>query len=143
MSLTAIQPTKHVVRDTPTSKLFRRKLGFDDIITFWSMETGEWILAYWVNRRIGLVEEMEDLGMAFEKVTPELIDMICTCWKQVDWGEKKRRLLSRERDRTRKMNDDLAEQQRRWDWAKKRMSERGKNPVPYAFKTPIRGGEVL
>jgi len=143
MSLTAIRPSVHVVKDTPVARMFRRRIGFDDIMTFWSAETGQWILAYWLNRRLNLVEEMEDLGMVFEKVTPELVQSIVSCWKRVDWGKKKKLLLAKQRDLTRKQNEALLADQERWDWMKKKCEEHGKNPLPYAYGTPISGGETL
>lgn len=140
--LTIIRPDRHVVKDTPTAKMFRRRLRFEDIFTFWSGETGQWILAYWVEKRRNLCEEIEDLGMAFEKVTPDLTHMIVTCWKPVNWKVKKQRLISKERDRVRNEIDKIQEEQRRWDWAKKKMSDKGLAPIPYAFKTPVAGGQV-
>jgi hypothetical protein len=140
--LTIIDPGKHVVKDTPTARIFRRLLGFEDIFTFWHGELGEWILAYWVDERRRLCDEMEDLGMGFEKVTPELVQMIVTCWKPINWKAKKVRLISKEKDRVRKEVEKIQEEQSRWDWAKKRMTVRGLKPVPYAFASPVSGGQV-
>ena len=141
--LTFIQPSKHVVKDTPASRMFRRHLKFDDIFTFWNAETGEWILAYWVDKRRHLCDEMEDLGMSFEKVTPDLTQMIITCWKRINWGVKKSRIVSKEKDRIRKETEKIQEEQKRWDWAKKKLVDKGLRPVPYAFKAPISGGQVV
>lgn len=141
--LTIIRPDRHVVKDTPTARMFRRRLRFEDIFTFWNGETGEWILAYWVEKRRNLAEEMEDLGMAFEKVTPDLVDQIITCWKPVNWKEKKKRIITKEEDRVRGQIDRIQEEQRRWDWAKKKMVEKGLKPIPFAFSAPISGGQVL
>lgn len=143
MSLTTIQADRHVLKDTPVARMFRRRLRTDDIVTFWSAETGQWILAYWVDKRVKLVDEVEDLGMAFEKVTPELTQQIVSCWGSVDLKAKKKRLLSKERDRLRKSRDDVMSEQDRWDWAQKKMKDKNINPVPYAFKARIRGGDVL
>jgi hypothetical protein len=140
--LTVIDPNKHLVKDTPAARLFRRKLQFPDIITFWNAETGEWVLAYYVHEGRHLVEEMEDLGMSFEKITPEFIRMIVECWKPVDWKVKKQRLISKERDRVRNEVDKIREDQNRWDWAKKRLTDKGLRPIPFAFSSPISGGEV-
>ena len=142
MSLTYIDPMKHLVRETTVAKVFRRQLKFEDIITFWSIETGQWILAYWIDKRRRAVEEMEDLGMAFELATPEMVRSITMCWRAIDWKAKKRRVLSKEADRVRAQNDELAEDQSRWDWAKKRLNDRGREPIPFAFGTSIKGGEV-
>jgi hypothetical protein len=140
--LTVLQPDRHVLKETPTAKMFRRLLSCEDVITFWNGVTGEWVLGYYVDRRRKLVDEMEDCGMAFEKVTPEFVQMIVTCWKTVNWKAKKKRILSKESDRVRKQTDDIMEQQERWDWAKKNLAARGHKPLPYAFKTPISGGQV-
>lgn len=141
--LTIIRPDRHVVKETPVAKMFRRRLGFPDMFTFWNGETGEWILSYWVDKRRRICEEMEDLGMAFEKVTPELVRMIVACWKPVNWRVKKARLISKERDRVRNEIEKIQEEQRVWDWSKKRMAARGLQPVPYAFSSPMSGGQVL
>lgn len=141
--LTYIVPSRHVVRDTPTAKLFRKTLRFEDIFTFWNAETGQWVLAYWVEKKRKLCEEVEDLGLAFEAVTPEFVQMIVGCWKAVDWKAKKQRLISKEKDRIRNENDKLTEEQSRWDWAKKRLDSQNLKPLPYVFATPVSGGQVL
>lgn len=140
--LTTIQPDRHVVKETPTAKLFRRRLHFEDLFTFWNAETGEWILAYWICKRQRLCEEMEDLGMAFEKVTPDLINMIVTCWKTVDWKVKKARLVSKERTRVRLEVEKIQEQQEQWNWAKRQLISRGLRPLPFAFSSPMTGGKA-
>jgi len=140
--LTTLRADRHVLKDTPTAKLFRRLLSCPDIITFWNAVTGEWILAYYIDKRQKLVDEMEDCGMRFEKVTPEFVEMIVTCWKTVNWKVKKRRILSHEQDRIRKQNDRILADQERWDWAKKRLSDKGLQPIPYAYDVPTGGGEV-
>lgn len=142
MSLTTIRADLHLVKDTSISRMFRRRLNFDDILTFWNQETGQWILAYWVNKRTGVVDEMEDLGMAFEKVTPELVQAIVQCWKTIDWSAKKKRLLSKMRDEKRRKDEEIGADQDRWDWMKKRQKARGRQPVPFAFSSPITGGKV-
>jgi len=142
MSTTTLRSSTHVIKDTPVARMFRRRLKFDDIVTFWSGETGEWVLGYWIDKRIHLVDEMEDLGMSFEKVTPELVEQIVYCWKTINWQEKKKRLVSKERDRIREENDTLQQEQEKWDWAKKRLTNKGLAPIPYAFETPISGGQV-
>lgn len=141
--LTVIRPDRHVVKETPTAKLFRRRLQFEDLFTYWNGETGEWILAYWVDKRRRLCEEMEDLGMAFEKVTPDLVNMIVACWKPVNWKAKKARLISKERNRVTKEIEKIQEEQKRWDWASKQLVSKGLRPIPFAFSSPITGGKVL
>jgi hypothetical protein len=143
MSLTHIDPMKHLVRETPVVKVFRRQLKFQDIITFWSIETGQWILAYWIDKKRKIVEEIDDLGVSFELVTPDLLRSITVCWRTVNWKAKKQRILSKEADRVRAQNDELIEDQSRWDWAKKRLSNRGRAPIPFAFGSPIEGGQVV
>lgn len=131
--MTFLRPDVHVVRDTYHAKVFRRRLNCPDIVTFFSLETGMWILAYWINRRLRMVDEIEDLGSNFELITKELVQQIVQCWGTIDWGAKKERILSKFRDRERKQTDSLMEQQERWDWLKKRMDK----PVPYAFSSPM------
>lgn len=131
--MTHLQPSIHVVKDTPVAKLFRRRLNCPDIITFFSVVTGQWILAYWMDKRIRVVDEVEDLGANFELVTQELVKQIAVCWGPVNWKAKKQRLLSRYRDQQRNETDTVIENQERYDWLKRRM----KNPIPYAFQVPV------
>jgi len=137
MSITLLQSEIHVVKETKISHLFRRLLNCPDIITFFCVPTGEWILGYWLNKSGRLIDEIEDLGSAFEKVTPQLVKQIRDCWKDVDWKTKKRLMLSREKTRIDRMNDAVIADQERWDWAKKRL----KKPVPFAFYPSITGGQ--
>ena len=134
MSLTMICPEVHVVRETPASVLFRRLLNFPDIFTFFNVITGEWCLAWWVNKLGRVAEELEDLGPAFEKVTPELVHQIRTCWKPVDWKKKKQYYQSRQKDRMTRANEKLIQDVERWNWLKKKTAHKG--PVPYAFIPP-------
>jgi hypothetical protein len=120
LSLTLINPNVHVVKDTPIARLFRRVLHHEDMVTFFSLQTGQWILAYWVGGNKRVVEEVEDLGQAVEVVTPEFVQRIKACWKGVDWKAKKRFLVGKQRDRIRKMQDDVLENQEVWDWCKRR-----------------------
>ena len=60
MAMTVIDPRKHVVKDTPVARQFRRLLKTDDIVTFFSLETGQWVLGYWANKLGKVVDEIED-----------------------------------------------------------------------------------
>lgn len=126
----------HVVKDTPTAKLFRRRLKCPDIFTFFSLETGQWILAYWVDKRVRMMDEIEDLGSHFELVTSGLVQQIVHCWGPVDWKAKKKRLISKHRDQERKRVDTAIDEQERYDWLKKKMNR----PIPYAFQPPVEVG---
>lgn len=129
MSLTRLSPALHVVRDTPAARLFRRHLRDPDILTFFSMETGQWVLAYYIHRPSRLVDEIEDLGTNFESLSRKLVERISSCWGRVDLSRKKRRLLGQDRDRKRKKTDDLCETQELWDWTRKRKRVN----LPYAY----------
>lgn len=141
MSLTVLNPRIHLPKETGAAKFFRRRLSEPDVMTFWNAVTGQWILAFWVHKGKRIVEEVEDLGPNCEAVTPEFVDMIVKCYGAVNFGQKKKRLLSRERDRIRKQNEAIAEDQERWEWLKKKTKD--KLPIPYAFDTPISGGAVV
>lgn len=134
--MTHLRPSIHVVKDTTTARMFRRRLHFDDIITFFSLETGQWILAYWIDKRIRLVDEIEDLGANFELATQELVKQIAQCWGPINWKAKKVRLISKYKDRCRKEVDEVIENQERYDWLKKRMAQ----PIPYAFQVQVEKG---
>lgn len=140
MSLVVVTPEKHVVKETEAGRMFRRLLKFDDIFTYFNAETGQWVLAYWVNKLGRVADEVEDLGPAMEQLTPQLVNQIVTCWKPVDWQKKKKMILSRQADFLRKQNEAIIEENQRYKWAQKRMRERA--PVPYAFAPKITGGQV-
>jgi len=140
MSSVFINPVRHVVMETPTAKLFRKRLKFDDVFTYFNRETGQWVLAYWLNKRARLADEVEDLGPGFEVVSPSFIDQIVQCWGHVDWKAKKARLLSQERTKLRRESEAISEQQERFDWLKKKLID--KTTIPYAFDAHISGGGV-
>jgi len=141
--MTFIRPTAHVVKNTPTAKMFRRRLNCPDIFTFFSLETGQWILAYWIEKRVRMADEIEDLGPDFGLVTPKLVADIVVCWGNIDWKSRKKtrkqRLISKIRSQENLQNDKLSEQSDRYQWLQKRM----KKPIPYAFASPVSGGEVV
>lgn len=139
MSVVFIEPRKHVVKETQVGRMFRRALNFDDVFTYFNVETGEWILAYWVNKTGHLADEVEDLGGAMEKVTPDLVQQIIRCWGHVDWAAKKRRMQSKQRSWDRKKSDAISADQERWDWLKRRYP---KMPIPYMYASPVSGGQL-
>jgi hypothetical protein len=139
MSVVQIDSSKHVVKQTQASLLFQRVLHTPDIFTYFNVETGVWVLAYWLHRQNRLADELEDLGAAFECMTPRLVEDITRCWGPVDWGKKKRAMLAREKRREDKRNEAVIEDQERWDWLRKRTKD--KSPVPYAYYPSIKGGQ--
>lgn len=141
MSLTVLNPKVHLVKDTSTARFFRRKLNEPDVMTFWHVETGNWILAFWVHKGKRIVEELEDLGPQCQAVTPEFVNMIVSCYGPVDFRKKKKAILSRQKSRIRKQTEDILAYQEKWDWLKKRTKDTV--PIPYAYSTPMSGGKVL
>jgi len=140
MSVTVLNSRIHLVKDTGAAKFFRRKLSEPDVMTFWHAETGQWVLAFWIHRGRRIVEEIEDLGPNFEAVSPGFVNMIVSGYGSVDFKQKKKRILSKNRDTIRKQNENIAEDQERWDWLKKKTKD--KLPIPYAYSTPISGGKI-
>jgi hypothetical protein len=93
-----------------------------------------WVLAFWVHKGKRIVEEIEDLGPNCEAVTPQFVDMIVRGYGAVDFGRKKKRLISRNLANIRKQNDDVMEDQERWKWLKKRTGDVA--PLPYLIDAP-------
>ena len=141
MSVTVLNSRIHLVKDTGTAKFFRRKLSEPDVMTFWHAETGQWVLAFWIHRGRRIVEEIEDLGPNFEAVSPGFVNMIVSGYGSVDFKQKKKRILSKNRDTIRKQNEKIYSDQERWDWLKKKTKDT--QPIPYYYSTPISGGAVL
>lgn len=142
MPCTIIDPSKHLIRNTRAADYFRRVLKFPDIVTFFNMETGQWILAYWINRQKHMVDEMEDLGVDMEVMQDtEFVNSMCLCWGGVDWKAKKRRMLDAEKKKETEKVEDLIQDQERWDWAKKRLQDRA--PVPYMLNPYCTGGDTV
>lgn len=141
MALTVLNPRIHLVKDTSAAKFFRRRLNQPDCMTFWHSQTGQWILGLWVHKGKRIVEEIEDLGPNCEAISPGFVSMIVNGYGSVDFKQKKKRILSKNRDNIRKQNEAIMEDQERWNWLKKRTKD--KLPIPYAFDTPVSGGAVL
>lgn len=137
MAITKVDLGTHAIRETPAARLFRRRLHCPDILTFFHLGTREWILARWLSRPAYLVEEIEDLGGQFEKMTPDLVQQIVSCWGPVDWAAKKRRLIECHRNRERKQVDDMLKRQDEYAWLRKRTKDIA--PVPYVIQAPVEG----
>lgn len=140
MSVVLIDADKHVVKETEAGRMFRRLLKHDGIFTYFNSDTGQWILATWMNRLGRIAEEIEDLGPTMEALTPALVKQIVICWKPVDWRKKKMMILSRNKAFLQRETDKVIQDQERFEWARKRLN--GKVPIPYAFIPRISGGEV-
>ncbi len=140
MSVVLIDASKHVVKETEAGRMFRRLLKHDGIFTYFNSDTGQWVLATWMNRLARIAEEIEDLGPAMEGLTQALVTQIVNCWKVVDWGKKKKMLLAHQKSFLKREDEKVLQDQERYDWCKKRLN--GKAPIPYAFTPRISGGEV-
>ncbi len=131
MSITVLDPRIHYVKETQVCKFFRRILREPSIMTFFHAETENWILGMWVHRRRRVVEEFEDLGTHMEAVTPAFVEMLVSCYGNVDMGRTKKRLLAKNHDRIRRQSEEILSDQERWDWLKKKTEH--KAPIPYTF----------
>jgi len=121
MGITRLIPGIHRVRDTPFARTLRRRLNDPDIITFKHRATNQWILAYWLDRRRGIVDEIEDLGPNFELCQEQLVADLERCRGTVDFKKHKRRVIERRRDHARKMTDDTRELSERHMWLQKKL----------------------
>jgi len=129
MSFTIIRNDKHVVKKTIASNFFSRALKCRDIMTFFHLETGQWILGCWLHKNSKVVEEIEDLGPHMEAMSdPSFVKMIRQGWGGVDWKALKRRYLHREKEKITKEAEEIIQDQDRWDWAKKKNP---RVPIPY------------
>jgi hypothetical protein len=135
MSVTVLNPQIHWAVETQAAKFFRRHLRDSDILTFWTAETGQWVLAVWLDKRKKIVEEFEDLGPNMEAITDEFVSMIVSCYGPVDLKRTKSRLLGRNKDRIQKQTEDILMDQDRWDWLRKRTAHLA--PMPYVVGCPV------
>lgn len=142
VSITQIDPSKHVVKDTPAARFFRRRLRCDDIMTFYHRVTGQWILAYWLNRVKHKVDELDDLGHNFELIDQPFVEMIERCWGPVDFKRMKNRVKQREAIRQKAELEEALEAQDMWNWLRRRTKD--KAVVPYMLDMGnISGGQTI
>lgn len=131
MAIVRLSPDKYMIRDTEVAHHFSRELGCE-CVTYFFPETEQWILAVWLDRDKGLVEELEDLGTNFELLDRALAQKIKRGWGRRDVKEYKKQLMRRRAHRIFAKNEAIAADQERYDWLKKKTGE----PIPYAFKAP-------
>jgi len=140
MGITKLRRGVHFIRDTEAAKYLRRHLNDPDLITFFNAETGQYVLAYWVNRDRAIVDEIDDLGPNFEVMTHEFIRSLEESRRGTDPKELKRKLLRNAKRRTGRELERLEEHNDQYDWMKKRTAD--KAPLPYMYGGGIKGGQA-
>jgi hypothetical protein len=129
MGITKLRADKHRVVETSVAHFFRRHLNDPDILTFWNVETGQWVLAYWLHKDQGLVDEIDDLGPAFGEVTSEFVQSLERCRKTYTKEDLRTRYLRGLKQQEHQWDEALYQDQERWDWLRKRTKD--KAIVPY------------
>ena len=129
MSMVRLRRDRHVIRETPVGRFLRKRLKYPPIFTYFNMETGQWILCFWINKGAGLAYEIDDLGRNFELVTAELVQTFQENLTYVDKKALKDKVVLRAARSKKKKDDEILADQERWDWMKKKTQH--KSPVPY------------
>jgi hypothetical protein len=106
-------------------------LNDPDIITFFNHQTGQWVLAYWLHKDTGIVDEIDDLGPGFEEVTPEFVQSLERSRNYYNKEDLKKKYILQAKRQARRENEEIYADQERWDWCRKRT--RDKVIVPYAI----------
>ena len=71
-----VRPGEHVIRDTDFVRHLRQRLRDDSLFTAYNTETGQWFLAYWINKDRGLANDVDDLGPNMEFATGRLVKQL-------------------------------------------------------------------
>lgn len=140
MGITQLNPQRHLVRDTPHTHYLRRHLKDEALLTYFNLDTQQWVLGYWIDRNRGVIDEIEDLGPNFERLTRELVKSLERTYAFYTKDDLKKRYLRRARHFEQKMREETAEANEQWNWCKKRTKE--KAPVPWMVSTGrMQGGQ--
>ena len=60
--ITELKYSEHQVEDTEIVRFLRKELQDSSLVTFRNRETGNWVLAHWVDQSRNLVNEIDDIG---------------------------------------------------------------------------------
>jgi hypothetical protein len=120
MGITILRRGIHRVVDTPFVRHLRVRLNDPDLVTFFNLETGQWILGYWLSRTRGMVDEIDDLGPRMELANRGLAEELVACRRVTDFRSVKRRLLRKRKAQAQEQLDSLEECHDQRAWLKKR-----------------------
>jgi len=131
MGITKLLSGVHTVRETEASRFFQRHLNDPDIVTIWNHETQNWILAYWVDKDKGFVDEIDDLGPNFEMMTRDFVKSLEATRQTTHVREHKEKILRNAKRRMFKECEKVQADQERWDWLRKKTKD--KCVVPFSM----------
>lgn len=116
MGPTQLDRSKHILRETSQVRDLRRMLDDPDLVTFFNVETGQWILAYWLDKSKGRVDEIDDLGPNFELLTRSFVESLRQSRRATDFKDLKRGLQRAARTKHLQWQDEMEEQQDHGDY---------------------------
>ena len=91
MGIFTIDKAVHRIIETDFVRMLRRELRDPYLFTAINLETGEWFLAYWVNRDKGLANDIEHLGIDFSGATRKLVHELRASRKGITGADIKKR----------------------------------------------------
>lgn len=120
MGIMKIREAVHKIRETEFVRVLRRRLNDPDLITYFNMETGLWVLAYWLSKTDRTVDEIEDLGPNLELATRDLADELERCRQATNFNGIKQKLIAKKRAKHRRFCDDMEKSKDERSWLHKR-----------------------
>jgi len=121
----------HLVRETWVSTFFRNKLRDPKIVTYFNRDTGQWVLATWLNKDQGLVTEIDDLGPNFEGMTREFVNSIGMYYTKEILAGIRAKMISQWYAKKRAEEDRAGVHKEQYDWMAKRTKDKVVAPLLY------------
>ena len=104
----------------------RRSLRDESLFTAYNTETGQWFLAYWINKDRGLANDVDDLGPNMEFATRKLVKQLEQSRAGVTATDIKKRFEKAVRRGWEIETEEAQERSEVSDWVQKKSG----SPVP-------------
>ncbi|MHC4511295.1 MAG: hypothetical protein ACYTAO_20490 [Planctomycetota bacterium] len=121
-----IRRDEHRIIETDFVRHLRRTLRDDSLFTALNVQTGQWFLAYWINKDRGLANDVDDLGPNMEFATRKLVNQLECSRAGVTAEDIKKRFERAVRTGWQIETEEAQERREVQDWVQKKSG----SPIP-------------
>ena len=112
--------SEHAIIDTECVRHLRRHLHDESLFTAFNTVTGQWFLAYWINKDRGLANDIDDLGPNMEFATRDLIRQLERSREGVTADDIKKRFFDAQMRNVEFETEGAQERQEVQNWVQKK-----------------------
>jgi hypothetical protein len=126
VGIVTLKRGKQRLQDLDLTRFLRKELNDPELLTFWDVDTQQWVLAYWVHKDQGVVNVIEHLGTDLSYVDRAWVKNLKASKAGLTCAEIKDRLITSAKAQYAAEQAELEEYNAVQDWVQKKSG----SPVP-------------